>query len=299
MKNGLLIALIVSGCVLAAAGVEPSEAAPGTTVHEGIVYSAEDPTLTMDLYLPRLTGTRVPCVMVIQGGGFSAQDGKRFRPFAEYLDENGFAAVTFAYRGRPQQTYKDTMADVRAAVRYVRSVSGEYGIDPDRIGAMGRSAGATLAVLLAVTDDTEAGSGDGPLPSSRIQAAVGFAGVYDFVARFTDSEQIALQPRHETKTETNSEWIGEDFSAESTAWRDVSAINHVDTADPPVLLIHCKDDTTVPWPQSQQMYTKLRDAGVNAEIEIYESGGHGCQPKGGGDPMERMVEFFKRILAKQ
>jgi len=42
------------------------------------------------------------------------------------------------------------MADVTTAVRFLRKVSGEYGIDPNRIGVLGRSAGATLAALLAV-----------------------------------------------------------------------------------------------------------------------------------------------------
>jgi acetyl esterase/lipase len=267
-------------------------------MHEGLVFAEPGEKLTMDLHVPRPAGKAVPCVLVIQGGGFSPQDGKRFRSVAVYLAEHGFAAATIAYRGRPAHTYKDTMADVRAAVRYVRSVSGKYGIDPDRIGAMGRSAGGTLAVLLAVTDETEIDSGDETAQSSRIQAAVGFAGVYDFVARFTDPEQIALQLRHEAKSDTNGEWIGEPFSAGSVAWRDASAINHVDAADPPVLFIHCKDDSTVPWPQSQQMYEKMREAGVDAEIEIFETGGHGCQPKDGGDPMARMVEFFRKILAK-
>ncbi|GMV92869.1 MAG: hypothetical protein AMXMBFR82_26470 [Candidatus Hydrogenedentota bacterium] len=301
MRICLTIAMIVSGWAISLADEESpraaGEAAPALKIHEGLVFAEPGEKLALDLFLPASTDEAVPCVIVIQGGGFSPQDGKRFRSFAEYLAEHGFAAATIAYRGRPKHTYKDTMADVRAAVRYVRSVSGEYGIEPDRIGAMGRSAGGTLAVLLAVMDEPEDG-GDGPTQSSRIQAAAGFAGVYDFVARFTDAEQIALQPRHETKSDTNGEWIGEDFSADSAAWRDASAINHVDAADPPVLFIHCKDDSTVPWPQSQQMYARLREAGVDAEIEIYKTGGHGCQPKDGGDPMARMVEFFRKALAK-
>lgn len=284
---------VVSIAATLEASVEPT---PAITVHEGLVFADPGEKLALDLFLPASTDEAVPCVMVIQGGGFSPQDGKRFRSFAEYLAEHGFAAATIAYRGRPKHTYKDTMADVRSAVRYVRSVSGEYGIDPDRIGAMGRSAGGTLAVLLAVMDEPEDGGSEAPTQSSRIQAAAGFAGVYDFVARFTDAEQIALQPRHETKSDTNGEWIGEDFSADSAAWRDASAINHVGAADPPVLFIHCKDDSTVPWPQSQQMYEKMRAARIDAEIEIYKTGGHGCQPKDGGDPMARMVEFFRKTL---
>ncbi|GMW03274.1 MAG: hypothetical protein AMXMBFR84_44080 [Candidatus Hydrogenedentota bacterium] len=237
-------------------------------------------------------------MIVIQGGGFSPQDGKRFRVFAEYLAERGFAAATIAYRGQPEHTYKETMSDVREAVRYVRSVSGTYGIDPDRIGAAGRSAGATLAVLLAVADDSTADGGDGTAASHRIRAAVGFAGVYDFVTRFTDPEQLALQPKHEAKAKTNGAWIGEDFSIDSAAWREASAISHVDRTDPPVLFIHCKDDSTVPWIQSQKMYAMMRSHEVDAEIAIYETGGHGCQPKDGRDPMALMVEFFKKALSK-
>jgi acetyl esterase/lipase len=294
--------LIFGGCASALVGAEPSrtvaESPSGIVVHEGLVYAKPGTTLTLDLYLPASTGEGVPCVIVIQGGGFSPQDGKRFRSFAEYLAEHGFAAATIAYRGRPEHTYEDTMADARAAVRYIRRVSGEYGIDPDRIGAMGRSAGATLAALLAVTGEMEEPEGEGgePAYSSRIQAAVGFAGVYDFVARFTDTEQIALQPRVEAKRRTNGEWIGEPFAATSEAWRNASAVNHLDAADPPTLLIHCKDDETVPWPQSQDMYARMIDAGINAEIEIYETGGHGCQTKDAAGSLARMVAFFQKTL---
>ncbi len=301
MRNGLLIAVMAGAWIFAANGAEPSDGTPestsGITLHEGLAYSSADPALAMDLYLPRLTGTRVPCVMVIQGGGFRGQDGKRFRPFAEYLAENGFAAVTFAYRGRPGHTYEETMADVNAAVRYVRKISPDFGIDPNRIGAMGRSAGGTLAVLLAVTGDEQESEGGGDRAySSRIQAAVGISGVYDFIARFTDEAQIALQSRHEAKIESNGEWIGEPFSATSEKWRDASAINHLDGDDPPMLLLQCKDDATVPWPQAQGMYEKMKDAGINAEIEIYETGGHGCQTKDAKGSMARMVGFFKETL---
>jgi len=301
MRNGLLIVVMAGAWVQAAVGVEPSQAVSGITVHEGLAYSAADPALTMDLYLPRLVGRRAPCVMVIQGGGFRAQDGKRFRPFAEYLAENGFAAVTFAYRGRPGHTYQETMADVRAAVQYVRKISGDYGIDPDRIGAMGRSAGGTLAALLAVTGDEQESEGDGRdrAYSSRIQAAVGISGVYDFVARFTDEAQVGLQPRYGEKTESNGEWIGEPFSATSEQWRDASAINHLDRAVPPILLLQCKDDATVPWQQARDMYAKMKEAGIAAEIEIYETGGHGCQSKDAAGSMARMVAFFKKTLMGQ
>ena len=125
-----------------------------------------------------------------------------------------------SYRGRPRHRHRDTLEDLRASVRYVRSVAEERGIDPRRIGATGRSAGGTLAALLAVNGGpTEQGGG--------IQAAVCFAGVFDFVGRFTDKEQLALQPRSEIKIKSNGEWIGPPFSSTNKEWLEASPITHV------------------------------------------------------------------------
>ena len=295
--------LIIVGwflCVLctAAATGAPTGQSTGIDLHEGLIYSPTHEKLKLDLFLPQQRTKPVPCVIVIQGGGFMASDGQQFRPFARYLAENGFAAALIAYRGRPRNTYLDSIFDVKAAVRFVRSVSAEYHIDPERIGAMGRSAGGTLAALLAVTGGMKEFEGDGGHQefSSTIQAAVAYAGVFDFVARFTDKRQIALQPRMKAKLETNGEWIGEPFFPTGKHWMAASAINHIDKSDPPMLLLHCKDDSTVPWIQSENMRQKMNVAGIQTETEYYESGGHGFVTKDPDVPRARMVTFFRKTL---
>ncbi|MFN5513977.1 MAG: prolyl oligopeptidase family serine peptidase [Cyanobacteriota bacterium] len=257
-------------------------------------YSKAGPGLTLDLFLPRQASQPTPCVIVLQGGGFNAQDGQRFRPFAIYLAQNGFAAALVAYRGRPHHTYKDTVADVRTSVCFIRKISGQYGIDPTRIGAMGRSAGATLTALLAVGDGVEEfeGAGEHGLFSSRIQGGVGISGAYDFVARFTDEGQISLQPQLETKRQANSQWIGAAFAPTDPDWLRASAINHVDASDPPMLLMHSKDDPVVPWTQSEDMHEVMIQAGIASEIEIAEEGGHGGPPT----LKESMLAFFRKIF---
>jgi acetyl esterase/lipase len=299
MKRTFLSAFL---CVLGVSAVAalPEGSSPGIVVHEGLVFSEPDEALRMDLFLPPPSPKPVSCVMVIQGGGFLAQDGKKFRPFAEYLAGNGFAAALIAYRGRPRHTCLDSIADVKAAVRFVRRRSGQYNINPGRIGAMGRSAGGTLAALLAATGGMEEFEGRGGHPefSSRIQAAVAYAGIFDFVARFTDQRQLALQPKGDAKKETNREWIGEDFSPESPRWRAASATNHVDASDPPMLLVHCKDDATVPWIQSENMAHQMKEAGVLVETEYYETGGHGFATPDRNAPMARMLAFFQKTLAE-
>ncbi len=255
----------------------------GFSVKKGLVYSEpEDSRLTLDLYLPEKPATPLPCIVVIQGGGFMAQTGQRFRPFAEHFAQNGFAAALISYRGRPDHTYKDTMEDMNAAVRFLRKNAESHHIDPSRIGAMGRSAGGTLAALLAVT-------AEGP---DRIQAAAGIAGVYDFVSRFTSKEQLTLQPKSETKIQTNGEWIGSDWLADMGPWKDASAITHIDKSDPPLLLLHAKDDRTVPWMQSRDLHHAMIKLGIQSELSLSESGGH----SGPKDSKEQMVNFFRKTL---
>jgi len=267
-------------------------------VHEDLSYSKEDPDLKMDLFLPRETHANVPCVVVIQGGGFRAQDGQRFRPFARYLAEHGFAAALIAYRGRPGHTYQSTISDTKAAVRYVRKISHQYSIDPQRIGAMGGSAGATLAVFLAVTGDMERFEGDGGHTgySSRIQAAVAYAGVYDFVARYKAEQQIRTKAHVDRKKKTFKEWIGPAFQRNKQPWLDVSAINHVDKQDPAVLFMHGKRDRLVPWMQSRIMYERMKDAGVESRVVYYATKGHGFWNRDFRGHKRKMVRFFTRRL---
>ena len=74
-----------------------------------------------------------------------------------------------------------------------------------------------------------------------------------------------------------------------------SAITHVDSKDPPILFLHSKDDTTVPWQQSRDMHRAMKAAGVASEIRLYETGGHGVDPKG-AKPMGEMIAFFQKRL---
>ena len=304
LKSGLgfLITAVAVACGMAtlpALGDDWSDGDDRFTVQKGLPYSEADEELRLDLFLPKDAAQPVPCIIVIQGGGFLAQNGQRFRPFAEYLAENGMAAALIAYRGRPDHTYRDTLADVKAAVRFVREVGRQYNIAVDRIGAMGRSAGGTLSALLAVTGGMPEfeGAGGHADYSSRIQAAAAYAGVFDFVSRFTDHEQIALQPRHATKMETNGEWIGAEFSQDDPDWLAASAVRHVDKGDPPILFLHCKDDATVPWMQSRDMCAKMREAGIASRAKYYETGGHGFKNLD-EKPMAEMVTFFRETLGE-
>jgi len=148
LKKRCAFALWATCELLAAAGVVEAgggQAEANFTVQKGLVFARGDRELTLDLYRPQNPSDPLPCVIVIQGGGFRTQDGQRFRPFVERLAKNGFTAALISCRGRSDHEYRDTLANLDSAVRFIRTHSGEYGIDSDRIGTMGLSAGARLA----------------------------------------------------------------------------------------------------------------------------------------------------------
>jgi acetyl esterase/lipase len=282
----LMLVMVLSCGVVSAQDAKDQPAM--FTVLKALSFSEDVPALTLDLYLPKAIENPVPCIIVIQGGGFRPQNGRRFKSFAEHLASHGFAAALISYRGSPDHQYPDTIADVKASVRYIRNVSKTHHIDPSRIGAMGRSAGGTLAALLAVTGEEDDSA-------SQIQAAVCLAGVFDFVSRFTVKQQLDLQPGHKKKIKSNGLWIGPAFSPTSKDWLAASAITHVDPADPPMLFLHARDDNIVPWPQSRDMHRAMLKAGVKSEITIYEKGGHGVNPSD-ANPLDEMVAFFRKHL---
>ncbi len=298
MKIELYLALILCGLVPFTSNSQAEEQLFEYEVQKDLAYSSSQEELKLDLFLPKYASPSnpVPCIIVIQGGGFNAQNGQRFRHHAEHLAQRGLAAALIAYRGRPKHTYRDTVADTKTAVRFIRKISGDHGLDPNRIGAMGSSAGATLAVLLAVTGgvDAFAREGDHLQYSSHIHSAAGIAGVYDFVARFQSEEQRRLQPKLVEKEQTNGEWIGAPYSTVNEHWIRASATNHLDSQDPPVLLLHSKNDPTVPWIQSKNMHQAMIEAGIESVFEMSGEGGH----SGPVNAKERIVDFFRNTLAK-
>ncbi len=255
--------------------------------------------LQLDLYLPATRTKPLPCVIVIAGGGFLAQERHRFGFVAAYLATQGFAAACIDYRGAPGDTFLATILDTKSAVRWVRTHAKEFSLDPARIGAIGQSAGAHLAVMLAVSADVEAleGSGEQAGVSSRIQAAVSLAGVFDFISRLRDGghQTQAL----ETKRRTNGAWIGEPFSVTSERWRQASPINYVTADDAPVLFVHCRGDTTAPFAQSVQMFEALQPLSPRSKLVLYDGGGHNVLRAAGARMWTEVIAFLTASFASR
>lgn len=255
-------------------------------------------SILLDLYVPRGKIDAAPCIVVIPGGGFMPQGREKFAADAQRFAEAGFAAASIGYRGRPDDPFPAAVHDAKAAVRFLRARAGLYGVDPARIGAFGQSAGGYLAAMLAVTKE-QALEGDGGNSgiSSVVQSAVSFAGVFDFIERFRETSAMANTA---AKLKTNGEWIGAPFSPESALWRQASPYYHVAPGVAPMLLVHCKDDETVAWMQSEHMYEALKAVQPESRLLLLEKGGHSIRNARESETAawDAAITFFRETLLR-
>jgi acetyl esterase/lipase len=166
-------------------------------VRNGFTYATHDGVaLQGDLYLPGGKGPSTALVAV-HGGGWQVGARSQFQYWGPYLAERGIALFTISYRlaKKGVQTFPHAVHDVLGAVRFLRARAGEFGIDPERIGLMGASAGAHLSALaaLGVTADVfarGAPAGADTATSAKVKVMVGVYGVYD-VKQMWDRYRLA------------------------------------------------------------------------------------------------------------
>jgi acetyl esterase/lipase len=275
----------------------PSFHAPGTpevasavsTVHREVSYAIAVGfrRLAMDIWLPRETAGPVPVVVGIHGGAFQLGDRRELPPtFApdsvfKLLNEAGIACATVDYRHALEAPFPAQLHDLKAAVRYLCGHADVLGIDADRIGAWGESAGGHLAALLGVTGargELEGGIGvQGH--SSSVSAVVDFYGVsslpdmppMDTPAGLMSGPLVAAVPPGMTM-EPGPMLVG--GSADPALLTAASPLGYVTAGAAPFLLIHGDSDGLVPLAQSELLAAALTDAGVRNELVTVEGGDH-------------------------
>ena len=164
----------------------------GVNTHTGVAYAQHDGVeLLGDLYLPA-GAKEVPALIAVHGGGWVQGVRTAFQYWGPYLAARGVAVFSISYRlATKGKTYPQAVHDVLAGVQFVRGKAGEFGIDPQRIGIMGASAGAHLAALAALGGKKFAGGYPQDAfasVSTEVKALIGVYGVYDMVAMWTSAQ---------------------------------------------------------------------------------------------------------------
>lgn len=148
-----------------------------------------------DLYRPRQRGN-VPILIALHGGGWKQGSADQYRYWGEWLAQRDYGLFAINYRlvDGTRNRFPAALDDVLAAVRFVRRHAADWGVDAARLGLIGDSAGAHLAVLAALTGNkAESHSADSSLGSAPIKAVVGVYGVYDLLAQW--EHDLVARPR--------------------------------------------------------------------------------------------------------
>jgi len=267
------------------------------TVQRDVRYGEADGVpLMLDVYYPETATAPFAAVIYVHGGGWTAGDKQNGAGALDIPDlvSAGFLVVAVNYRLAPEYKFPAQIDDVRCAVRYLRANAEVYNVDPGRIGAWGGSAGGHLVSLLGVTGDIGESAGDNSNAgeSSRVQAVVDMFGPSDLTQEFAGG---AVGRR------IGSQVFGA-IDSSSRILVQASPVSYVSSDDPPFLILQGEEDELVPPSQSQELYDRLRAAGVPATLVMVKNAGHGLKPVGGTmnpsheDIKELLVEFFRKNL---
>lgn len=211
-------------------------------------------------------------------------------PFAR----RGYICASVEYRLSPEARFPAQIADVKCAIRFLRRHADDLGLDPERIGVWGTSAGGHLAALLGLAPDRPELEGNGGWEgvSSRVQAVCDWFGPSDFL-RIADAPS---RLDHGAPDSPEARLIGGQIATLPEQAAQASPVSYVSGAAPPFLIMHGNDDQTVPWQQSRLLYEALLTAGTEVTFHTLPGAGHGGPAFERGRTREVVSDFFDRHL---
>jgi acetyl esterase/lipase len=266
---------------------QPSAAAVNIT--ENVTYAAVNGAeLHLDIYQPaEHVSAGAPAVLLIHGGGWTSLDKSTMRRMGQFLAGFGFVAFAADYRlfEGTQNRWPAQLDDMQRAVRWIRQNAAKYGVNPERLGAFGHSAGGQLAALLGMEETQDNSDPALAKYSSRVQAVVDVSGPIDFTNE-KDPDGIAFL----------TSLLGVDYAKHPEVWREASPAFHVSKDCAPFLIVHGTHDESVPISQAQELFEKLQAAGVPVSFVKVDDGHTFQTPEAKRQLAVEALAFFNRYL---
>lgn len=240
-----------------------------------------------DIYQPSKGMENGAGVLMIHGGGWSTGTKEQVSGQAEVLSQHGFTCLACEYRLTPEAPWPAQIHDVKTAIRWFRANAGQLGCRPDRIAALGNSAGGHLALLLAGTVDNDKFEGEGAYVGVDTSVAAVIA-VYPAVSFYVGERTSGSTPA--------TSILGDQETSDVAV--EISPITYVSADFPPTFFLHGNGDKVVPVSASMNMYNALARAGAKAEMHIYAEQPHSWVrwPHWVGPTMREAAVFLERYL---
>ncbi|MBB5062659.1 alpha/beta hydrolase [Granulicella mallensis] len=277
------------------------------TTYDNVVYSTPNAakggrSLRMDILVSKTPG-RKPLVVYAAGGGFVMANKESDLMLRTYVAEAGFVVASIEYRTvRDGATYREGVADMKSAIRFLRSTAEQYSIDPDDVGVWGQSAGGYIVAMVGVTNNDKAFDvGDHLDQSSSVKAVVDKFGPSD-VSK-VDADYNGAQNAPARRALYVNGFLPDGGLRDPVS----SPINHIAPSDVAFLIFHGSHDGLVSPSQTLIFHNALLAAGVNSKRYVLEGANHGdltvLGDKVAGLPwssmqtMDLIVDFFRTSLA--
>ncbi len=277
----------IAGALLLVGMLSSPAAALEIQIMPDLIYGHKDGlAMTLDVMKPeRANGAAI--LYMVSGGWVSRwtppeELAQRF----QYLFEKGFTVIPIRHGSSPRYFVPDAVSDVRRAVRFVRFNAKKWGIDPNRLGVHGGSAGGHLSLMIGNASDN--GDPNDPEPfmheSDRVASVVAYYPPVD----------LRTMARGKVAATEGQRFPALNFEKEKAA--DISPILFVTPDDPPTLLIHGDADTTVNISHSQRMIKALQENGIKSDFITLPGAGHGFRGADAEKAQAALLAWFTQTL---
>ncbi|MFT3882916.1 MAG: alpha/beta hydrolase [Gemmatales bacterium] len=282
--------------------------APEVNVKEDVIYGRKyGVSLTMDVFTPNSNKNGAAVIMVASGGWVSAKEMVNRAFFNEML-KRGYVVFVVVHGSQPKFTIPEILEDMNRSVRYIRYHAKDYGIDPDRIGIIGASAGGHLSLMQGCASQEGKPQAKDPVDrvSSKITAVGCFFPPTDFlnyrkpgnVELGTGSIKDFWPPFDFHTYEGKKGFIAvSDEEKRKEIGKKISPIYHVTKETAPTLIIHGDADQLVPIQQAEIMIAKLKENNVPCELVTKKGMAHGWV--GIDKDIVTIADWFDKYLAKK
>ena len=317
MSKGLVLVLLCSlaptlGC--SPTGVARSQKIRGlqyTRLSDEIYGRKYGTALTMDVIFPvRQNGAAV--IFAVSSGFHSRHKVIEHPFFAKnqmgILLDRGYTIFAVVHGSTPKFTVPEYYADIRRSIRFIRYNAKSYGVDPNRIGITGASAGGCLSLMMGVApqDGDPYARDKVNREPARVQAVACFYPGGDFV-NFKGPGLNVLELA--AKTGHAEAYKFKDYDPKTKVYTPItdpkrivellgeySPINHAGPGDAPTLIVHGDKDKLVPLFHASNMVDKLKSAGVKAKVVVAKDKGHGWR-RMWKDEFKDIADWFDVHLA--
>jgi acetyl esterase/lipase len=259
----------------------------GVDITPDIVYGHKHGlALTLDLFEPKQNANGAGVLFMVSGGWYSVwTPPEQMLPMFRPLLAKGYTVFSVRHGSAPKFTVPEAADDVRRAVRFIRHHAERYGVDPDRLGVFGGSAGGHLSLILGTTaDEGSPAAGDPVLQTGSRVAAV--------VAYFPPTD---LREFVKPESPYYKRFPALRFDEEQAP--GMSPLLQVNAGDAPTLLVHGDKDELVPIAHSTNIIAAFQEHNVPCELLVIEGAAHGFPGEQGRRAGEALLGWFEKHLS--